>query len=824
MKKKITFLMLALLWAGLSGAWAQPVLVTENLIAHFKADGLTAGPIGTWTDTSGSGNHVTQENADRQPTVVASVLNGLSVVRFDGSNNMKKGAFTAAESQPNTIFIVWKSNATGFRFAIGGGFSNATTNAVYQGTGEGQNIAITTGTSVLSYNRTLPFQFLTTTAIFNGANSKIYENGVHRTTGDAGSNPLNGLVIGSLHNDDRYLIGDIAEILIYNSALNDTDRKAVEEYLRDKWFRVFVYDGTTNELKSWHATIQGGINAAAPGDLVEVTAGTYYESLLINKPIIIQGAGIGQSIIDGSTLASATALVRITGINSSELLFDGFTIQNTPLISTGGNRNPVMIHDCDDPAKITFTNNHVIGSGEVEEGVNQWGVLLQYSTAEFVVNHNTFDGIMNNAILVERAVGPVELGHNTFNVPDWEASTAIWSMSYGVGAESWNVTGLHRYHNNIIRSHNPTDGIRRGIGVASAWGTSWGQRTHGAYSNLVIESNIIEHIAHRESQGRAINLEIGGPDGGFDGVQIKNNTLSALTVSTDHISRGIVFFGPIVDPEITENSFTDFYEAIRLHGTWGQPLYPSGVQINGNNLATNHIAIKNTGNITANATCNYWGTDEVADIGAKIEGPVNWSEILVVDTENGDDFWWDSDINYSCIDSGLPFNADTGTTSLQIQPIIDHEYTQQDNTIIIPTGTYDGFTDNKGVKLDLGSSPGCATVTFMTVTNTTTFIIDIAGDDPCTGYDQWIVQGDLNLNNALLEVKVASGYKPAPGKKFIIFTSPNDPGEFSNPTLIRTNGHHFILSYEEDNDKWDVVLTSLAPLFKMEIRSAGSDQ
>jgi hypothetical protein len=39
--------------------------------------------------------------------------------------------------------------------------------------------------------------------------------------------------------------------------------------------------------------------------------------------------------------------------------------------------------------------------------------------------------------------------------------------------------------------------------------------------------------------------------------------------------------------------------------------------------------------------------------------------------------------------------------------------------------------------------------------------------------------------------------------------------------LTNTNGHHFILSYEQDGSSWNVVLTALVQLFKMEINSAG---
>ncbi len=72
-------------------------------------------------------------------------------------------------------------------------------------------------------------------------------------------------------------------------------------------------------------------------------------------------------------------------------------------------------------------------------------------------------------------------------------------------------------------------------------------------------------------------------------------------------------------------------------------------------------------------------------------------------------------------------------------------------------------------------------------------------------------------------IRLVGGYKPAAGTRFIIFTSPNDPGEFTNPMLIKTNDHYFILSYEEDGGSRNVVLTAVAQLFRMEIKQAGGN-
>jgi hypothetical protein len=53
-----------------------------------------------------------------------------------------------------------------------------------------------------------------------------------------------------------------------------------------------------------------------------------------------------------------------------------------------------------------------------------------------------------------------------------------------------------------------------------------------------------------------------------------------------------------------------------------------------------------------------------------------------------------------------------------------------------------------------------------------------------------------------------------PGRRFTIFTSPIGTGKSPNPTLLKSNGHYFILFYEEENEAWNGVLTAVAKMFK----------
>jgi parallel beta-helix repeat protein len=70
-----------------------------------------------------------------------------------------------------------------------------------------------------------------------------------------------------------------------------------------------------------YGTIQAAINAAAPGDIIEVTGGPYYEHIVINKSITLRG--VGNPIIDGQQ--TFPAIVQVI-VNNVEI--NGFTIKN----------------------------------------------------------------------------------------------------------------------------------------------------------------------------------------------------------------------------------------------------------------------------------------------------------------------------------------------------------------------------------------------------------------------------------------------------------------------------------------------------------------
>jgi len=94
-----------------------------------------------------------------------------------------------------------------------------------------------------------------------------------------------------------------------------------------------------------YPTIQAAIDTAQSGDIVDIAAGTYAENILINKSgITIQGAGQGQTIIDGQQQGS---VVTINNVDNTTIFMD-CTVRNG--LGLGGgiqiiNASPIIRHN-----------------------------------------------------------------------------------------------------------------------------------------------------------------------------------------------------------------------------------------------------------------------------------------------------------------------------------------------------------------------------------------------------------------------------------------------------------------------------------------------
>lgn len=201
--------------------------------------GLTDGDaISTWSDESGESNDATQSTSTYQPTYQTNELNGKPVVRFDTDFMIVANESTFDLATP-TIFLVCtprtviaKNDSSTYNSSHRKMEIKVHADEFLYGSG-GDGVAVTVTQAISGFNT------ISTTTISN-TNHRLTINGeifdFTDTLYDTSFNNKPVTIGRSFSNvSTEYRNGDIAEIIIYDSALSDTDREKVETYLSGKY-------------------------------------------------------------------------------------------------------------------------------------------------------------------------------------------------------------------------------------------------------------------------------------------------------------------------------------------------------------------------------------------------------------------------------------------------------------------------------------------------------------------------------------------------------------------------------------------------------------
>jgi hypothetical protein len=201
--------------------------------------------ISQWADKSGNSRNATQGTTSQQPTRQTNVINGLPVVRFDGSNDYLEFTNIFQSDTSFTVFWVLRPVAVSTGYKPSFGFlSNAPDsdygalhyiNASAQGASYpfagGLGWSFYDNSNTYTANTAYSMQF-----IADGSTWKVFRNGTQEGGTNVGSNPNYAKTwIAAQNNPIRFSQFDFGEILIYNTALNSTDVAANRSYLSTKW-------------------------------------------------------------------------------------------------------------------------------------------------------------------------------------------------------------------------------------------------------------------------------------------------------------------------------------------------------------------------------------------------------------------------------------------------------------------------------------------------------------------------------------------------------------------------------------------------------------
>ena len=234
------------------------------------------GTVARWEDKSGNARHMTQSTSGSRPTRKTAIQGGKDVLRFDGSDDSMSvssstSMFNFLHDGDSTTFIVFKPDGTSASDRVDFLLNNNIANGSIDGK-TGFYIRWDNNRSGVAGNRAIPVIANNGNPRFAGvpnvdtfapdsahvlsfvgdmAQSTVGNRGVLRrnggsalsldtsATGNAAvptANASHNMTLGRQANtSDGFYDGDIAEIILYDSALSSTDREAVENFLLAKW-------------------------------------------------------------------------------------------------------------------------------------------------------------------------------------------------------------------------------------------------------------------------------------------------------------------------------------------------------------------------------------------------------------------------------------------------------------------------------------------------------------------------------------------------------------------------------------------------------------
>jgi hypothetical protein len=408
-----------LLWAIIA-AWglvpltnvqlqAQTLPVTSGLQLWLKADvGITtnaSGQVSAWADQSGFGNNAVQTAPASSPTVALNSLNGHATLRVSGSQFMEVpsvGAIATLTDNVTILTVIKHDNLTGYRCVLTKGvaslpapfdwWNNSSQNggltALYLGNGT---------QTYTRYNSTV----VPPVGVYNVMGFRWTGGVVDETLNDFNAGHFVGmpitadggtpLRIGRRIDAVTQLLGNIAEILIYQPALSDSNMSSViTNYLQPKYALAFDIAPAVSITSPTNGT------TVATGSIIPVSISVSDADGYVRTVGVFGNGALLATATATATNSSATYQLNVSALGQGPLTLTAVATDNygRPVTST-----PVLLN-------ITAA----FPSAPVTSGLKVWlaadsGVTTNLSGA--ITNWTDQSGSGNDAVQTDETVAPL---------------------------------------------------------------------------------------------------------------------------------------------------------------------------------------------------------------------------------------------------------------------------------------------------------------------------------------------------------------------------------------------------------------------------------
>jgi hypothetical protein len=459
--------------------------------------GTDGQALSSWADASGNGNKATQGDLAKQPTYVASPAwtGGKPIVRFQGAQVLQNSNVRLGASM--TMLAALRDTGTTTNYCSGV-FCSGSLNSLCTKAATAPSPAATDddpstpGSSIVTTSldwasspvnpghRSLANRTIVLSATYSSEQSVAYVDGCTELVDKGYGATGRGFFIGSRNDEmNRYLVGDIGEVLVYDRVLNATEHAAAVAYLSAKWAIAPIPKkcepgpspphnlAITFSYGGYQEARGSGINPGqnffienvfeeldVPGEWFWDASNNLLYVLPNSTMQALQAATIAMPVLD--SVITVNGSQSGTGAYASSISFTGFTITQT---------------------RVTYLEQYEVPSGG-DWSVHRGAALLIQDAENVTISGCTFDQVGGNGIIFSNHVAFSSLVDNNI-IHSGDSAIVLLGSTNGVDGSA----PTYPNHNLIARNWLHETGV-------------YGKQTSCIAQQLTANSTITDNVCH----------------------------------------------------------------------------------------------------------------------------------------------------------------------------------------------------------------------------------------------------------------------------------------------------------------------------------------